>query len=123
LQIIDKESGELSGKGNFHSKVVFKYGGGIQKQDARVKMMVNVWVKDGRCKYEFANFDVDVFDNEGSHLGLRSSSQSPEKWAMVKQDRMDEIYSIVKASVEKSIKDRFVPSLKAKMANSTKSDF
>src|SRR6266542_1007820 len=57
LQIVDKETGELSGKGLLKSYYDYRVMG-KRKYDCYYKFSIDIKVKDGKYKYTFSNFIV-----------------------------------------------------------------
>lgn len=123
LQINDKETGELVGKGYFVVSCVYTMMG-KRVVPAGVYFQVSIWVKDGKYKYEFTNFNVP-----GSHdmttlminLGyITSSDETDKKFPNVPKKRMNESYLSVKNSTISKC-NLLIESLKLKMSNKAKS--
>lgn len=113
LQINDKESGELVGKGIFNITYIVNYWG-LHDQKADVDFTLSLWVKDGRYKYEMSNFNVQ------SVGGVYTNDDYKIKFPGLGQRKSQEIYlNIVDATKEKA--QTVIQSLKAKMAGKSKS--
>lgn len=96
LQISDKESGELSGKGLTKLTGVYKYMG-THKADFDTRFAVNVWVKDGKYKYEIKDFYAEFSGKSGYDIGLLTDAENcPAKWSMSPQRMMNEIWVSLK---------------------------
>ncbi len=107
LQIQDKETGELSGKGNISGTMAFK-AFGSHLSSILVSFSMKILVKDGRYKYEAANFVHFKTGDSGEGYGiLTSSNKNPNKYPMVSQKKLDDAWLSVKQSVE-SKNDSFI---------------
>lgn len=122
IQISDKETGELAGKGIMKVRVKYKYMG--ERNDLYYSdFTCNVWVKDNKYKYEVGHFSL-THDRGEYKLGLLTSSEKcPEKWPMVSQKNMDKMYASAKVGVQAEA-SALIESLKKAMSGSnSKSDF
>jgi hypothetical protein len=119
LQIADKESGELAGKGIMSVVYVFKYMG-ERSYTADVSFQMNVWVKDGKYKYEMTNFMI-LGTNGNVDFGLITTSDETTKTTPGYSDKkMNEMYLSIKKGTE--IKSQTViQDLKQKMSKTSKS--
>jgi hypothetical protein len=99
LQIQDKTTGELSGKGIISA--TYKVGNRLFQEE--IDFDVKVLTKDGRFKYEFSNFKDDNLANS-LNLGLLTSSPTcSKKFPMVRQSRVDGSWNDIKASVNTTV--------------------
>lgn len=97
IQVADKESGELSGKGIVKLKATYKYLGKQQVQPVHAEFTVSVWVKDGKYKYEIKDFDTDNVLNNNYDFGLLTTAdKTTVKWPMMPQRTMQEMWVSVK---------------------------
>lgn len=121
LQIADKESGELSGKGIMEVVYVYKYLG-ERKFTTDVNFQMNVWVKDGKFKYEMTNFLVPGSSSRGSiDFGLITTSDETEKtFSGLSAKKMNEMYLSIKQGTEAKAK-LMIEDLKLKMSKKSKS--
>ncbi|MHB9142676.1 MAG: DUF4468 domain-containing protein [Paludibacter sp.] len=115
LQVSDKETGELLGKGIMDISYTYKYMGLKITQD-QVSFQFNVWVKDGKFKYEMTNFIEKVFAFD---LITTTDIHYKGKWGY-NEDKINEIYGLMKQSVKDKAK-LLLDDLKIKMSKTTKS--
>lgn len=114
LQINDKETGELSGKGIMPVIVHMKYLGD-RTYTFEANFAINIWVKDGRYKYEFKNFNVYFPDSHDESLGiLTSSEECPTKFGFNSQKKTNEIWQSAKKGTDYQAKI-IIASLKVAM--------
>lgn len=119
LQIADKESGELSGKGIMEVIYTYKYMG-TRTFPANVNFQMNVWVKDGKFKYEMTNFSVPG-GRESINFGLiTTSDETDKKYPGLNAKKMNEMYLSIKQGIEVKAK-LMIEDLKIKMAKKSKS--
>lgn len=116
LQINDKESGELVGKGIMEVSYTYNMLG-KHEQWADVHFTLSVWVKDDRYKYELSNFNVPALLDGG---GLYSSDDYQYKYPGIGAKKSQEFYLAIKAATEKKAQE-LIQSLKLKMATKSKS--
>jgi len=121
LQIVDKESGELSGNGSIVLKERHKLIVGSQSSIFDCIYVTTVWAKDGKYKYEFSSIKVREGYNAGTNYILVSSSdKSPFKIGLVSSKSFDDK---VWAGMKKSIDNFFnVLSSSLKESMNTKND-
>lgn len=110
LEIQDKESGQLSGKGYFKYEPTSYIGSDGTR--GKIEFTVSVFVKDGRYKYEFTSFMHEGNQNPGYgampfNLGLITTDQYPyypngyskkmcdRTWDDVKTQINDKILSMI----------------------------
>jgi hypothetical protein len=126
LQINDKESGELAGKGLMNIPYKYPALGAKFNYDVDVFFKVNIWVKDGKYKYEFTSYDgrTKPYPNASAPFGILTSSPTcPVKWSMVRQKIMDQMWNEVKEKAGLNTKV-LIAALKSAMAgNGSKADF
>lgn len=81
LQINDKQTGELAGKGYIKSFCSYRLNGTENSDPITVHADIAIYVKQGKYKYEFTNFYVLKYDNSGpDDLGvLRSDNNTTYK--------------------------------------------
>lgn len=119
LQITDKESGELSGKGIMKVDYIFKYMG-ERKFTTDVKFQMSVWVKDEKYKYEITNFYI-LGDEGNIEFGLITTSNETTKTAPgYNAKKLNEMYVSIKQEVDSKVK-LLIDDLKMKMSKKSKS--
>jgi hypothetical protein len=120
LQIIDPESGELSGKGVLKSVYFWK----TTSYDVFYHFTINLKVKDGKYKYEFTDFIVD--ENKTPAIGefpvLTSSNICPKNYSGRSKEMVNKMYESMKNELAKEISN-LVNSLFIEMSNKSKDDF
>lgn len=122
LEIADKETGELSGKAYGKMMVTYKMMG-TRSYESDCRMFINIFVKDGKYKYEMSNFETNVANTEKGRLSrLTSATSCPDKWDMTSQKKMDEIWASAKDGAISMSKD-LGKSLEAAMAKTVTTDF
>jgi len=123
LQIMDKETGELAGKAYMVVDCTFKLMV-VRTVPAGVYFQVNLWIKDGKYKYEISNFNVPGGENFSTlmvNLGVITTSNETTKIVHgVPAKRLNETYSSIKASTEQQAL-LLIMNLKEKMSKSSKS--
>lgn len=84
IEIADKETGEISGKGSFEHTMVFI--NGFNYADGAVEFMVTINVKPGKYKYVINHFSHISYDRRYADFGtITKEAQSPERtWAVTK---------------------------------------
>lgn len=112
IQISDKETGELSGKGIMDIVLDFKVMG-VNRGDHSVRFNCNVWVKDGKYKYEFTNFYVYNYSSN-SEIGLLTTSPNCSCKLPLGKKRTDYLYNDSKEKVKEKI-NVLIASLKVSM--------
>lgn len=123
LQIADKETGELSGKGNFDFIYHYRFMKAMQSSVMQCHFLMNVWVKDGKYKYEIT--DLEPFDKTGASWSgvLSSSPEAKYRTPMVSQKKMNEYLAQIKIDVDAKVRE-IISSLKDAMEKtSLKGDF
>ena len=119
LQITDKESGELSGKGIMEVHYVFKYMG-KREFTSNVRFQMSVWVKEGKYKYEITNFYI-TGDNASIEFGLiTTSNETNVKFPGYSAKKLNEMYLSIKQGAELKAK-LLIENLKLKMSKKSKS--
>ncbi|WP_212005781.1 DUF4468 domain-containing protein [Chitinophaga sp. HK235] len=119
LQITDRESGHLAGKGigimSFNQKAAL---GVKQTVTTMLKFNIDVWVKDGKYKYVITSIDATDQSAAKYHYGiLTSSDQMPIKMSFVGQKKGDEFWARLKNETE-SYMDDFAKTLEVSMQKS-----
>jgi len=124
LQITDKESGELSGKGIISSYYDNKGLGLSTKVPVDYDVTVSVFVKDGRYKYEFTNIKARPGKSSMETLGvIKSTTTCPVKFTFASQKKSDALYENLKTHLSEEV-ILLVENLKKAMAVSkSKTDF
>ena len=118
LQIVDKVSGELAGKGVMDVAYSFKYLG-ERNCTAEVSYQMNVWVKEGKYKYEMTNFII-LGTNGNINFGLITTSDVTTKaYIGLSQKKINEMYLSIKQGTEKKAK-QLIEVLKQKMSMASK---
>jgi hypothetical protein len=119
LQIADKETGELSGKGVMEVIFVFRYMG-ERKFPTDVNFQMSVWVKDGKYKYEITNFIVPE-SSKSIEIGLITTSNETNKtYPGYSAKKINEMYLSIKEGIERKAK-LLIEDLKTKMSKKSKS--
>ncbi len=120
LQIADKESGELLGKGIIEVSYVYRYLG-ERRFTTDVNFQMNLWVKDGKYKFEMTNFLVPFNNKESAYSGLITTLDETEKtYPNISAKKMNEIYLSIKKGTEAKAK-LMIEDLKLKMSKKSKS--
>lgn len=115
LQIQDKETGELSGKGIFTISYVFHYMG-EKTAKTNVSFLLSLWVKDGKYKYELTN----LVETELGFGTITVSDETKHKLSGFNEKKMNDMYKSIKTSaIEKS--QSLIDDLKKKMSMTSKS--
>ncbi len=119
LQIQDKENGELSGKGIMSVEYEWRYMG-KRKSFTDVSFRMNLWVKDGRYKYEMTDFYV-MSDTRSIEFGnLTSSNETNVKFPGYNRKKLNEMYLSIKTGAIVKAK-AMIGELKLKMDKKSKS--
>lgn len=119
LQIIDKETGELLGKGIMKVNYSWRYMG--EKQSTtEISFQMNIWVKDNRYKYELTNFTT-IEDGNNINFGLiNNSNETKVKYPGFNEKKLNEMYlSIKQGTIIKAY--QLIDDLKIKMEEESKS--
>lgn len=115
LQIEDKETGELAGKGTMEVQFIIKYLG-ERSYPSDVDFKMNVWVKDGRYKYQITDFIAKSNDKQSLNFGLITTSDETDyRSVLMNQKKLNESYLSLKGGVEQQAQ-LLINSLKTKMA-------
>lgn len=125
LQVQDKESGELSGKAYTLVKWTLHYMGSDWPQETYVSFLFNIYLKDGKYKYVFTNFEFDKVSQNVSYWTNRyitTSSEPPTKVPMVSAKKNKAVWLSITDKL-KSDMQAFVSSLEESMNKKAKSDF
>lgn len=115
LQIQDKETGELSGKGFFKVQYTSNYLG-KRNYDINVSFQVNLWVKEGKFKYEMINFQ----ENEFIFGLITDSDETNKKYSGFSQKQLNYMYLSLKNNTIERAKI-MIEDLKQKMSVKSKS--
>jgi len=130
LQIQDKQTGELSAKGIGQGPITFRFLG-TNVANAIFSFNANIWVKDGKYMYTFANiintsitYYTTTTKNDGELPAgkLYKSKHSKTKILGLSQTRSDETYQSAKDEFDK-IEKGLVASLMAEMERSSTPEF
>ncbi len=119
LQISDKETGELLGKGIMKVNYTWRYMG--EKQSIiEVSFQMNIWVKDNRYKYELTNFNT-IEDGMNINFGLITiSNETNVKYSGFNEKKLNEMYlSIKQGTITKA--NQLIKDLKHKMEQESSS--
>jgi hypothetical protein len=100
IQIADKETGELSGKGIMEAKRIYKYFGEERVCIVIINFSMSIWVRDGKYRYEISNFFVPQSATLWELGLITTSNETNTKWPMVSKKKMNEEYLYVKAGTE-----------------------
>jgi Domain of unknown function (DUF4468) with TBP-like fold len=124
LQILDKETGELSGKGIIKSYYDYKVFGSEKKYDCYFKFNLDIRVKEGKYKYTFSNFVIDPKLTPGFETipALTSAEKCPVKFPMVSEKKTNGMYISMQKNLETQM-TIFIAELKKEMNNKPKDDF
>jgi len=120
LQIQDKETGEISGKGIFSSYVKHSTLGVDNSYNNDFRFQITIWVKDGKYKYLLS--DIDNINGAVAFGIITSSDHTKEKISMVRQKKMDEYYMAAKNGAIKEATG-IILLLKEAMKKNASSDF
>lgn len=95
IQLDDKETGEITGKGNF--KINY------YTRDPYISHTISIFVKDGRYKYLITNFSYS--DNQNEKFTIENF---PKSWAGKKKlyTKVDEEVNSIIVSIEKFMKTK-----------------
>ncbi len=119
LQIQDKESGELSGKGiiKYSSRIFL----GSASTAGTIRFTINVFVKDGKYKYEFTDF---IHTASPSSFGLITKEYDPNfKCANTSGKGWQvKVYNDIKDQIDENVKP-LISSLKEAMTKKVNSDW
>lgn len=124
LQVQDKETGELVGKGWFEEQITIKMMGSW-KYMAQYYFKMSVFVKDGKYKYTITDIDnTSIKGNDNSAFGLLYTSIDPKtrKWPMYSESKHRDIYLTIKEASNNRIK-LLIDDLKKNMIAKSESDF
>ncbi|KAF5078477.1 hypothetical protein DSECCO2_140150 [anaerobic digester metagenome] len=99
LQISDKETGELSGKGLMKVNYTFNYMG-KRNFSCDVRFQVSLWVRDGRYKYEFTNFFIEGNDDSIEFGLVTTSNETNIIFKGYSEKKLNEIYLSIKESID-----------------------
>ena len=119
LQIADKESGELSGKGIMTVDYVLKYMG-THTYKNNVNFQMSIWVKEGKYKYEMTDFVTSSSDKTYSFGLITSSDETNVKIPMYSEKKINEMYLSVKQNTVIKAQS-LIEDLKIKMSKNSKS--
>jgi hypothetical protein len=128
LQIQDKETGELAGKGNFKTYYQYRLLGSNQKQFLLAHFAINLFVKEGKYKYEITNFELEpdppYRDSYKTYTipVLTSASEFPEKWPYASKKLVNQMWTEIKANVDTEVKS-IVSTLIQAMGSKPATDF
>lgn len=124
IQIADKESGELAGKGIMQSYYVFRTFGKEKLNPVLYDFSIGIYVKDGKYKYEFMDFKVEK--NSSTTYGgyvMTSATKAPEKLGFYSQERSDGLWRSMKENLTVTV-NKFIEDLKEAMSTGkAKADF
>lgn len=119
LQISDKETGELSGKGIIPMLLEFKYI--VNHKDIwNAYSNVNLWARDGKYKYEISNFEI-CFQGTCMRM-LTSSKEYGSRFAGYPEKKSTDIWNAAKKSLDEQVQILII-TLKSKMAKKADNDF
>lgn len=115
-QIQDKESGELSIKGILFTHYLNSMAGSGAYCNVRFKL--SIWVKDGRYKYEFTDYNDECFVASGSYysLGILTNREVFKEKGFAKK-YLNDLWIEVKYQTDKETNE-MISSLKAEMSKS-----
>lgn len=126
LQITDKETGELSGKGIISSYYDYKPPmGAAVKPPVDYHVSISVFVKDGRYKYEFTSFRPIEGKAGGMEvLGtITTGETSPVKFAYTSQKKSDAMYKSLKMHLNERMLLMIASLKQAMLQQNSKLDF
>ncbi len=124
LQIVDKETGELSGKGLLRSYYDFN---SIQFGKSYVcyyRFNIEIKVRENKYRYEFTNFIIDevLTPAIGVFPVMTSSSECPKRYPGYGKAKTDGMYLSMKTQLESEM-NVLINSLKQEMAKRPTDDF
>ncbi|MCW3127216.1 MAG: hypothetical protein JWO03_2874 [Bacteroidetes bacterium] len=126
LEVNDKESGELKGKGTM--KVYCKAYGQTMSW-GYLHFKINVSVKDGKYKFEIGPYENEYIpmsyqDNTGSVPVLTDAVESPSfRWMMAGQKQRNSVWDQMKAQANENSKQLSESLKKAMTVQAAKSDW
>lgn len=127
LEINDKETGELSGKGIIKSRWHYKQFGKREAYPATVFFHISIWVKDSKYKYAITHLEArNKIDNSAASQDfglLTTSAVSPVKWSGVSQKKMNEVWNDLKIETAKEIEGLIAAMKSSIAAEKSPSDF
>lgn len=94
LQIADKETGEISGKGIFYGYIKHSTLGVDNSYKNSYRFKITIWVKDSKYKYILT--DIDNYDGALAFGIITTSDHTDMKVSMVRKKKMDEYYMAAK---------------------------
>lgn len=121
FQILDKESGELAGKGSMTVHAVWQY---LGKKTIYylVDFSLSIRVKDSKYKYEIKNLNVSDYVS-GINFGLiTSSDEYPERTPFVPKKKANNLWKDIKEDTDIHVK-RLIASLYISLKDGSASDF
>ncbi|MHA4844471.1 DUF4468 domain-containing protein [Flavitalea antarctica] len=113
IQIADKESGELSGKGIMQLRFTSTFNGS-KKQEAYSDFTLDIAIKDGKYKYDLSQFKIYPIAYRNQPFPLYRDNKCPVKYSFIRQSAMDEYYASSKDAVSQKVTE-LVTSLKIAM--------
>lgn len=124
LEIVDKETGELSGKGIIEAPYYFRYMGAKNKLYTRYNFRFSIYLKDGRYKYEFTEFRFEKDSKTGfGDEYVTTANECPYKLAMYSKKNKDFMWQSIQEGLS-GVVVPFIESLKISMAKANqKTDF
>jgi hypothetical protein len=128
LQVQDKETGELIGKGTMETSIPWKnflYKGNFPVIS---RFKFSIWVKENKYKYEITDIDNEeiktpspTYHYEAFGL-LYNIAETKVKWSMVSRSKMNEYFNNYKEGVNNNVKG-LIMSLNNAMLVKPKSNF
>lgn len=121
-QIQDKESGELSVKGILYTHYLKNvFGESLSNFPCYVRFKLTIWVKDGRYKYEFSDFnDECIGQGSYSSLGILTDRETFKEKGNGKRI-LNELWIEVKQETNLQTKE-MIDSLRTEMSKELKKD-
>lgn len=124
IQINDKDSGQIVGKGALEYEQGFKLGSGSTR--GHISFIFKIFVKDGRYKYEFSEFIHEASLYEGVNrkdLGLITDDTEYEGNVGFWETRswLNDIWNDIKKQISRAMQ-LSISSLKVAMAKKTESN-
>ena len=98
IQIIDKETGDISGKGTFkYASNVFR---GNDKTAGYINFSISIFVKEGKYKYEFSDFIHESINNYDSFGIITTEIDYPRHLSGNIKSWENNVWKDIKAQIE-----------------------
>lgn len=120
LQIADKESGELLGKGYVKSYYRYKSLGKNNLMPVNYNLKISIFVKDGKYKYEFSDFYSIDKETLTADMGILTTAATTSATnPFIKQKKLNDMWASMKEELNKTMQ-QIIHSLKLAMSEANK---